>query len=165
MICYFREGFKPSIKIEIEQQDREFINFEKMVQRAVNAEAKAYLRSSTMVWKSDARYSRGHCPFHNTSSKIQTQGTTAKETRTKENKPKKAKQANGMAFAPPQLNDLIKPNHQKKKKKYWKKKQNRKNSSRATEENAIKIKKGDGKYYNCQKKGHIGRNCPDSPKN
>ena len=31
MICYFREGLKPSIKVEIEQQDRESIDFEEMV--------------------------------------------------------------------------------------------------------------------------------------
>ena len=57
MICYFREGLKPSIKVEIEQQDREAIDFEEMVQKAVNAEAKAGLRSSAMVQDSDI-----HCP-------------------------------------------------------------------------------------------------------
>ena len=29
MICYFRKGLKPSIKVEMEQQDREPIDFEK----------------------------------------------------------------------------------------------------------------------------------------
>ena len=33
----------------MEQQDRESMDFEEMVQRAVNAKAKAGLRSSTMV--------------------------------------------------------------------------------------------------------------------
>ena len=55
MICYFREGLKPSIKVEIEQQDREAIDFEEIVQKVVNAEAKASLRSSAMVRDSDIR--------------------------------------------------------------------------------------------------------------
>ena len=49
MICYFREGLKPSIKVEMEQQDREVMDFKEMVQRTVNAEAKAGLISSAMV--------------------------------------------------------------------------------------------------------------------
>ena len=78
MIYYFREGLKPSIKIEIKQQDRESINFEEIVQRAVNTEAKASLRSSTIVQNSDIRCPRGHRPSNSTISKVQTQGTTAK---------------------------------------------------------------------------------------
>ena len=31
MICYFRESFKPFIKIEIKQQDQETINHEEIV--------------------------------------------------------------------------------------------------------------------------------------
>ena len=72
MICYFRESFKASIKIEMEQQDRESMDFEEMVQRAVNAKAKAGLRSSTMVRDLDVRCPRGHHLSHNTSSKVQT---------------------------------------------------------------------------------------------
>ena len=71
MICYFREGLKPSIKVEMEQQDRESIDFKEMVQRVVNAKAKTGLRSSTIVWESDAHCPRDHCPSHNTSSKVQ----------------------------------------------------------------------------------------------
>ena len=72
MICYFRKNLKPFIKVKMEQQNRESIDFEEMVQRAVNAEAKAGLRSNTMVRKSDARCLRGHRPSHNTFSKVQT---------------------------------------------------------------------------------------------
>ena len=70
------------------------MNFEEIVQKAVNAEAKAGLRSSTMVWESDAYCPKSHHLSHNTFSKVQTQGTTAKEPRTKEFQPKEAKQAN-----------------------------------------------------------------------
>ena len=72
MICYFWEGLKSSIKVEIEQQDRALTSFEEMVQRAVNAEAKAGLRSSIMVRDADSRCPRGHCPSQNTSTKVQT---------------------------------------------------------------------------------------------
>ena len=103
MIYYFRKDLKPSIKVEMEQQDRESTNFEKMVQRAVNAEVKAGLRSSTMVRKSDARCPRGHRPSHNTFSKVQTQGSSHKcSPRSKEPKPKDLKPA-------PLRDDVIKP--------------------------------------------------------
>ena len=101
MICYFREGLKPSIKVEMEQQDRESMDFEEMVQRAVNAEAKAGLRSSTMVRESDAHCPKGHRPSHNTASKMQTQGTSAKEPRPEESRIKEAKPAEEKAPVPP----------------------------------------------------------------
>ena len=70
MICYFWEGFKLSIKVEMEQQDQQSLDFEEIVQRTINAEAKAGLRSSTMVRDLDTRCPRGHRPSHNTSSKV-----------------------------------------------------------------------------------------------
>ena len=56
------------------------MNFEEMMQKIVNAEAKSGLRSSIMVQDSDIRCPRGHRPFNNTASKIQIQGTTAKNS-------------------------------------------------------------------------------------
>ena len=91
MIYYFREGLKPSIKVEMEQQDREAMDFEEMVQRAVNAEAKTGLRSSAMVRDSDIRCLRGHRPSKSTASKVQIQGTSAKEPCPEESRTKKAK--------------------------------------------------------------------------
>ena len=54
----------------MEQKDQEFMNFEEIVQRVVNMEAKAGLRSSTMVRDLDAHCPRGHYPSHNTFSKV-----------------------------------------------------------------------------------------------
>ena len=75
----------------MEQQDRESIDFEEMIQKAVNAEVKAGLKSSTMVRESDARCPRGHRPSHNTFSKVQTQGSKdssrSKEPKSKDPKP------------------------------------------------------------------------------
>ena len=154
----------------MEQQDRESMDFEEMVQRAVNAEAKAGLRSSTMVRESDARCPRSHRPSHNTSSKVQTQGTTAKKPRTEESRPKEAKSTN----APPhsESTEPGKTSRTDKRREYLekkKKKRDRKNNTPATGDNANEIsekkKRGDDRCYNCQKKGHFSRNCPEPPKN
>ena len=55
------------------------MNFEEMVQRAVNAKAKAGLKSSTMVRDLDIHCPRGHCSSNSNASKVQTQKTTAKD--------------------------------------------------------------------------------------
>ena len=49
MIRYFWEGLQPFIKVEIEQQDQALINFKEIMQRAVNIEAKAGIKSSIMI--------------------------------------------------------------------------------------------------------------------
>lgn len=72
MICYFEKSLKPSIKVEMEQQNRKVVNFKKIVQRVVNAETKAGLKSNTMVRDLDIYYSKGHCLFNNITAKVQT---------------------------------------------------------------------------------------------
>ena len=70
------------------------MDFEEIVQRAVNVKAKSGLRSSTMVRDSNAYCPRGHHPSHNTSSKIQTQGSSHKNlSRSEKPKPKDPKPA------------------------------------------------------------------------
>ena len=86
-----------------------------MVQRAINIEAKASLRSSTIVWDSDVRCSRGHCPSHNTSLKVQTQGSKD-FSRPEKLKPKNLKSAQSRDDAV----ELPKKNNKKdKKKRFW----------------------------------------------
>ena len=91
MICYFRKGLKPFIKVEMEQQDRESMDFEEMMQRAVNAESKAGLKSSTMVRDLVIHCPRSHCSSNSTASKVQTQGITIKDSHLEEPKLKKTK--------------------------------------------------------------------------
>lgn len=43
-----------------------------MVQRAINVEAKANLRSNTIVQDLDIRCFGGYCPLNNTAIKVQT---------------------------------------------------------------------------------------------
>ena len=101
MICYFWEGFKSSIKVEMEQQDRVSTSFKEMMQKMVNAKAKARLRSSIMVRDADSHCPKDHCPSQNTSTKVQTQGLTAKKSKPKKSRLKDSKPANEKTLAPP----------------------------------------------------------------
>ena len=49
MICYFQKSLKPSIKVEIEQQNRALASLKEMVQKAINAKAKIGLKFSIIV--------------------------------------------------------------------------------------------------------------------
>ena len=54
------------------------MNFEEIVQRAVNIEAKTGLKSIIIIQDSDIHCPQDHCSFNNTTSKIQIQEITAK---------------------------------------------------------------------------------------
>ena len=43
MIRYFREGLRPSVRVEIEQRSRKLDSFKELVEKAVDAKAKAAL--------------------------------------------------------------------------------------------------------------------------
>ena len=112
-----------------------------MMQRAVNIEAKAGLKSSIIAQKLNVYYSKGHRSSYATFSKIQIQKT--KEFKLKESRPKESKLAKGKTFA---LACIIfaepgKTFCQDKKKEYLKKKQDRKNFNLVTKDNAIKGEK------------------------
>ena len=141
-----------------------------MVQKAVNVEAKTGLKSSIMVRDADSRCPRDHRPSQNPSTKVQTQGSIIKESKPEESTPKDLKSADGKTPAPSRTNEPGKTSYQDKKKEYLKKKRDRKNSIPATRDNAIEGEKkrndqSDEKCYNCQKKGHFARNCPEPSKN
>ena len=63
------------------------------MQKAVNAEAKASLKSSSIVRDLDICCPRNHRPSNNTTSKVQTQETTTKKPHSKESRPNEAKLA------------------------------------------------------------------------
>ena len=147
----------------MEQQDRESMDFEEMVQRAVNAEAKAGLRSSTMVRELDARCPRGHRPSHHTSSKVQTQGSTAKKPHSKEPKPKDPK--------PALLYDNAAEPAKKKDRKGKKKRlrnQRREHTGEQTSATGVNTKapkkKLKARCFNWNKKSHYANECT-KPKN
>ena len=138
-----------------------------MVQRAVNAEAKAGLRSSTMVRDSDARCPRGHRPSHNTSLKVQTQGSKD-SSRPKETKPKDPKSAPSRDNAA----ESPKKDDRKDKKKRFRGQRRehtgeRKEQTPATNVNTTDVSKKKKKKsdvseitcFNYDKKGHFASDC------
>ena len=162
----------------MEQQDREAMKFGEMVQRAVNVEAKAGLKSSAMVQDSDIRYLRGYRPSSSIAAKVQTQGTFAKEPHPEEFKTKEAKLAKGKAPALLRINVVESSEQGKKdrKDKKWRFRERRKWSedTPATSHNTIDASKKKKKNrdcdisrvtcYNYNKKGHFANICTE-PKN
>ena len=136
MICYFREGLKPSIKVEMKQQDRKAIDFEEMVQRAVNVEAKASLRSSAMVRDSDIYCPQGHRPSNSTVSKVQTQGTTAKDSHQEEPKVKEVKSTSSRVA---ETSESLEQAHKEKKKKRHPKRRDKKEQTSASTANTTEV--------------------------
>ena len=53
MIRYFWEGLRPLVRVEMEQRGRELDSFEELVEKAVDAEAKAALRTRFYACKTD----------------------------------------------------------------------------------------------------------------
>ena len=165
MICYFWKGLKPSINVEMKQQNRESTNFEEIVQRAANAEVKAGLRSSIIVQEADAYCFRGHHPSHNTSSKVQTQGSSHKDSlRSKESKPTDLKPA-------PLRDNAAEPAKKKDRKEKKKRLRNhgREHPGEQTPATGVNTKapkkKIKAKCFNYNKKSHYTNEYTKSPKN
>lgn len=167
MICYFQKNLKPSIKVEIEQQDQKSMNFEEIMQKIVNTEVKISLKSTIMVQDLDIHCFQGHQFFNNTISKMQIQRITAKDFSC----PKKSK-IKDLKSAPPYSN-IIEPAKEKNKQKNFKYQQEH---TRKLKEilvaddntiNVIKKKKHNINkimYFNCNKKSHYTNNYT-KPKN
>ena len=144
------------------------MDFEEMVQMTVSTEAKAGLRSSTMVRDSDIRCSRGHRPSNSTAAKVQTQGSKnshPEEPKVKEVRPTRA--------------EASKPSEQARKEKKKKRHQERrdKDQTPASTANATEVQQQKKKKknrdrdiskvtcFNCDKKGHYASTCTEPPKN
>lgn len=69
MIRFFREGLKPSIKAQMEQQGRELDSWEEMVEKAVDTEAKAGLQPASYIHEMDHHCPRGGHPVHTTTAR------------------------------------------------------------------------------------------------
>ena len=145
-----------------------------MVQRAVNAKAKASLRSSIIIRDLDARCPKNHYSSNATLAKVQTQGFNTKESKPEEFRPKELKLAKGKTPTQPRskFTEPKKTFRTDKKKKYLKKKRDQKSNTLATGNNANAIEDekmrnnwGNERCYNCQKKRLFFKNCQKPPKN
>ena len=84
MLRYFREGLRPSILAELQNEDLELESFLQIVKKAVVAEAKANLRSRATTRDMDQHCSRGSRSAHFTAAK--NQGQSIKDPREEEPK-------------------------------------------------------------------------------
>ena len=85
MIWYFRGGLCPSVRVEMEQRGRELDSFKELVEKAVDAEAKATLRLRFYIYKTDQHCLRDSRP---SAAKANTQGQPIKNPRVEEPKSK-----------------------------------------------------------------------------
>ena len=76
IVRYFEEGLKSSIKAEIDRDATYLDDYEELMSKAIRAEAKAGLRPSSYVRKTDQQVLQGNRPAHTTVHKVQTQGAT-----------------------------------------------------------------------------------------
>ena len=72
IVRYFEEGRKPSIKAKIDQDASNLDDYEELVVKAVRAEAKAGLRSSSYIRETNQKVFWGNRPTHTTTHKIKT---------------------------------------------------------------------------------------------
>ena len=149
------------------------MNFEVMVQKTVNVEAKVSLRSSTMVRDSDINYPRNHCPSNNTALKVQTEGTITKDSHQREPKIKEVIYTSFRAVA---ASEFLKQARKEKKLKKYPERRDKKKQTSASTTNTIEIQQQKKKKknqdcdmseitcYNCNRKGHYANICIE-PKN
>ena len=74
MVRYFEKGLKPSIKAEIDQDNFQLLNYEELVAKAVRTKAKAGVRPSSYVQKTDLHCLWGNRPAYTTTHKVQMSG-------------------------------------------------------------------------------------------
>ena len=74
MVRYFEEGVKPSIKTEMDQDNSQLIDYEKLVAKMIRVEVKVGLRPSFYMRETDLSCLRGNRLAHIIANKVQTQG-------------------------------------------------------------------------------------------
>lgn len=73
MIKYFEKGLKPSVKAEIDQNTTQLDNYKVLVAKAVKIEAKANLRPSSYIQKTNQNCLQGNHLAYTIAHKVQTQ--------------------------------------------------------------------------------------------
>ena len=185
MLRYFREGLRPSILAELQNEDLELESFVQMVKKAGVAEAKANLRSRATTRDMDQ-----HCPRGSrsaTAAKASTQGQSIKDPREEEPKvraPESTPRSNN-----PEPSAKTRRDKKDRRRRDQRGRRGQEGSTPATKVNAAEPgeankKKNDDRNrnrsggatrdsrdlsqvrcYNCNKKGHYSNNCTELPKN
>ena len=170
MVRYFEDGLKPFMKAEMDQDATHLDDYEELVAKAVRAEAKADLQTSSYVRETDLQILRGNRSAHTTAHKVQTQGAVS---RGDESKGKSSASTPASASTDPKPSD--KARKDKKKKQHRDKRDSR--ESRDTPASGFNVTEvGEKKRrrkrkdpseitcYNCNKPGHYANKYPEPRK-
>ena len=172
LIRYFREGLKPSVKAQMEQRGREKDSWEELVEKAIDAEAKASLQPPSFLREMDQRCPRGNRPAHITMAKSQASATWDPRDDPSE---KTQTQASSTwdPWDEPSEKAQYKPTHssrsengetsgrkaRKEKKKHRRQKQARKDPTPATSRARKDL--SHITCFNRDQKGHYATKCPE----
>ena len=176
MIQYFRECLRPSVRVEMEERGRELDSFKELVEKTVDAEAKAALRPRSYARKTNQYCLWGSRPL---AAKASTQGQPMKDPRVEEPKSRPQESKAPAPQRPDSAETSEKARKEKKKNDRRNKKDRRarEGSPPATGVNTTdaddsrKKRSGSNRRdpsevvcYNCNKKGHYSNKCPEPPK-
>lgn len=100
-----------------------------MIEKAVDAETKAGLQSTSYIREMDQRSQRGNRPAHVTAAKAQTQGSSMKDPRVEEPKPGPPESKATNPQPPESAETSEKARMEKKKKKWQMEKRDKKDST------------------------------------
>ena len=162
MLRYFREGLRPSIRVELEHRDLELESFEQLVKKVVEAEGKASLRPHSITRETDQHCPQGTRPANSTAAK--SQGSPMKDPRVEE--PKTRTQKANSSYCPESTETSDKKTRKEKKKRHCYD-QARRGSVSTSDTGVSASSPFDGvrrelsqvTCYNCREKGHYVRNC------
>ena len=169
MLRYFREGLRPSIRVELEHRDLELESFEQLVKKVVEAEGKASLRPRTTTREMDQRCPQGNRPAYTTVAKSPASATWDPQDEPSKKVPT---QYNPPHFSYPHSSQS--ENGFDRKARMEKKQRHRHDQARrgsvstsVTGVNAsspfvgARKELGQVTCYNCRERGHYARNCPE----
>ena len=166
MIRYFREGLRPSVRAQLDTRGRNHDSWEEAVKKAVNAEAKALLQSSSSIRNMDSRCPRGNRPAR---KEEKDSGGKNKSTDSPSADTPSGKQSSSTQQTSSAKKDQ---DHQQggSRRREGQQRQGRGHDSPATGVNATAVKKEEKdlsqvECYNCHRKRHYATKCPQKAKN
>ena len=164
MLKYFREGLRPSIRVELKHRDLELESFEQLVKKVVEAEGKASLRPHSITRETDQHCPQGTRPANSTAAK--SQGSPMKDPRVEE--PKSRTQEATSSYRPESTETSDRKTRKEKKKRHRHDQARRGSVSTlvtgvnaSNPSNGVRRELSQLTCYNCREKGHYARNCSE----